>query len=84
MADDRPTISLSDFLSEADIKKCIEIWATKPEHEHARTIASEVIEPQLVQINQKLGQENNPLYLAYVVCYAIQQAPKSVRERSDA
>jgi hypothetical protein len=36
-------------------------------------LQKEVVEPNMAEINRKLGQENDPAYLAYVIVYALQQ-----------
>ena len=37
----------------------------------AARIATEVMEPNMAEINRKLGQENDAHYLAYAVVYAM-------------
>jgi hypothetical protein len=48
-------------------------------------ILSQVIEPNMADINRKLGQENDPRYLTYAVLYVLQrasdEAPKGESER---
>ena len=62
-------VSLGDFLSEADIKKVFEL-------KKAHAICEQVILPNLEEINDKLGQKNSPLYLAYACEYLVSQALK--------
>lgn len=58
------TFTISDFLTEAQVEKCVLL-------ETADLIAEHVILPNIDTINQKLGQENDPAYLAYCVEYAV-------------
>lgn len=56
-----------DFLTEEQIQQCARIG-------NATDICEQVIAPNIEEINRKLGQENNPKYLAYAVEYALLQA----------
>lgn len=57
-------VRLGDFLSQGDINKARKLYP------NVSAIAQEVIEPQIEEINRKLGQENDAMYLAYAVIYA--------------
>jgi len=59
-------VTLSDFLTDDQLKKAIEL-------KKARDICDKIIAPNLKEINKKLGQENDALYLAYAVEYALNQ-----------
>lgn len=61
-----PITTLSKFLTSSELETC---WNLK----QARLICEQVIKPNLARINQALGQENDPMYLAYAVEYAISQ-----------
>ena len=63
---ERKTVTLHDFLTVDQIEKAIELGA-------AKAICDEIIEPNINEINQKLGQENDPMYLAYMTEYAVKQ-----------
>lgn len=69
------TIVISDFLTQAQISESLRLFEEmekeKSIHKYAQKLADEVMTPALPVINQKLGQENDPLYLAYCVEYAI-------------
>jgi hypothetical protein len=77
--------TLRDFLTEAQIEQCIAIYERSaergdPERDFrglAISICEEVIKPNLVAINEKLGQENDPRYLAYMVEYALLAASRN-------
>jgi hypothetical protein len=77
--------TLKDFLTDAQIAECIKIYERSrgrgdPEHGFrgpALSICEEIIKPNLKAINEKLGQENDPRYLAYVVEYALLAASRN-------
>lgn len=52
------------FLTEEEIAKAIRL-------RNAASIKRYIIEPNIKRINETLGQENDPMYLAYAVEYAI-------------
>lgn len=68
-------VSVGDFLTQEQAAKAIKLWA---KHGSGKAFVdacvAEVIEPNLTQINAKLGQENNARYLAYAVEFAMIQA----------
>lgn len=57
-------ISLKDFLTDREIRRAIEL-------RNARDICEEIIKPSMARINRDLNQENDPMYIAYAVEYAI-------------
>jgi hypothetical protein len=64
----RKTVRIGDFVTDemfAQIK-VIGLDVAK--------IATEVMTPNMAEINRKTGQENDPHYLAYAVVYAMGQA----------
>lgn len=65
------TVKLGDFLSQRDLDKAKRLYPD------AKAICREVIEPQISAINMKLGQENDPMYLAYAVVFALEAMAKS-------
>ena len=64
-------ISISDFLTVSEVVAAIRIYCEAPEGTFARKCADEIITPVLPRINEKLGQENDALYLAYAVEYVL-------------
>ncbi len=58
-------ITLLDFLTPAQVEECVLLY---PSH---RAIHDKVIAPNMVEINRKLGQENDPNYLAYLVVFVL-------------
>lgn len=71
------TVSLDQFLTEAQIERCITIFQNDHASDLAKIICEKVIRPNIEAINQKLGQENDPMYLAYMVEYVLRAASKS-------
>jgi hypothetical protein len=72
-------MTLKDFLTDAQIAECVTI-AQEPDPSEpslARRICARVIEPNLAEINRKLGQENDPRYLGYLIEYALTRAAAS-------
>lgn len=62
-------VSLGSFLTTVQIRQCEKLKT-------AKRICEEVIKPNLAAINRKLGQENDAMYLAYMVEYALTVAGK--------
>lgn len=58
------TMLIGDFLTDAQLKRCAELG-------NAKDICREVMEPNIEDINRKLRQENDPMYLAYMVEHAL-------------
>lgn len=57
-------VTLPDFLTEAQIAQVLKL-------KNAKAIREQVIEPNMEEINRKLGQENDATYLAYVCEYVV-------------
>lgn len=70
------TMTLPQFLTKAQIRVAAGLYA-----EHGMDAVTEIqvriIEPNMATINAKLGQENDPRYLAYAVVYVLSQASSS-------
>lgn len=70
-------MTLKDFLTEREIQYCIYLSTASNDRTRgvplARLICEEVIKPSINRINRTLGQQNDPMYLAYAVEYAITQ-----------
>lgn len=63
-------VTLPDFLTKEQIEKAYQL-------KNAKEICQKVIKPNIKAINKKLGQENEPMYLAYACEYVISQAEKN-------
>jgi len=57
-------VALQDFLTDIQIKKAIEL-------KEVALICDKIIKPNINEINAKIGQENDPDYLAYATHYVI-------------
>ena len=68
------TAKLTDFLTEDQIVEVAALWRTSPMP--AKSICEKVILPNIAEINRRLGQENDPMYLAYACEAACNEAHK--------
>jgi hypothetical protein len=57
-------ITIEQFLTKEQIQKAIDL-------KKAKDICREIIEPNLSEINRKIGQENDAMYLSYMVEYIV-------------
>lgn len=57
-------VTLLDFLTREEIEEARNLKV-------AREIRNKIIAPNIERINKALGQENNTMYLAYMVEYVI-------------
>lgn len=60
------TITLPDFLTNEQIEIAVNCKS-------AKEITEKVITPNIDEINKKLGQENDPMYLAYACEYVFRE-----------
>lgn len=70
-------LTLNDFLTEEQLKICTDLFKSfneSGESGFAQAVCDQVITPNLLEINEKIGQENNAKYLAYMVEYVLGQA----------
>jgi hypothetical protein len=65
--------TLADILTPEELAQCRRIYRDNPTSP-ARTISEQVIQPALPRINKTLGQENDPMYLAYAVEHVLREA----------
>jgi hypothetical protein len=63
------TTKLTDFLTKGQIKTAVWLNANGG----AKSICKHLIQPNIDEINRKLGQENDPMYLAYACEYFVRQ-----------
>jgi len=69
------TTTLPDFLTDEQIKKVQKLYPD------TKAIRVQVIEPNMAEINRKLGQENNAAYLAYAVVYVLDQVKLGLHQK---
>jgi hypothetical protein len=67
------TITLSQFLTDEQIDHAIRLFE-EDGIDSRRKIQTEVIEPNMAVINEKIGQENDAGYLAFAVVHMLMQA----------
>jgi hypothetical protein len=75
------TITLPQFLTKAQITKAAALYAAHGMWDSVAQIQAQVIEPNLSEIDAKLGQANDARYLAYTVVYALSQTDETDEER---
>lgn len=69
-------VAITDFLTPAQIEQCLALWR---QHKgfvgtaFINELVEKVIAPNLLEINRKLGQENDARFLAYAAGYIISQ-----------
>ena len=66
------TCTLTEFLTDAQIAEAALLYEIDS-IDATKKILKRVIEPNMVAINAKLGQENDARYLAYAVVYVLAQ-----------
>jgi hypothetical protein len=59
-------IRLGDFLTQSEMELAVKMW-NESKRGYARRLHDTILLPNIARINQSLGQENDPMYLAYVV-----------------
>jgi len=70
------TMTLPQFLTEAQIAHAVKLYEAHG-MDAVGKIRSEVIEPNMAAINEKLGQENDATYLAYAIVHVCSQADEA-------
>lgn len=61
--------------------RVIELYATAEPGTFARSICEQIIDPNIDRINKQLGQDSDPLYLAYLTEYACVRAYKPTQNK---
>lgn len=74
---DQKSVTLLDILTKAQIAHAMRLYKAQGVAA-VEKIQIEVIEPNMAAINEKLGQENDARYLAYVVVYVLSEVEKAV------
>jgi hypothetical protein len=68
------TMQLGDILGKRLLKKAVDLANTTPADKWTNTFYEQVTKPHLEEINQRTGQENDAMYLAYAITYVFQTA----------
>jgi hypothetical protein len=69
-------VTLPDFLTQRQIDHALQLYSGNQGTERHKAIRDQVIAPAMEEINRKLGQENDPDYLTYMVEYVFGAASK--------
>lgn len=71
-------ITVADFLTEDQIKLAQKLYRQSKTRSttFAKIICEQITAPNILEINRKLGQENDAMYLAYLVEYALRATEK--------
>lgn len=67
--------TLPDILTPEQIRAAIKIWNNDRANFHRRVL-DEIVIPAMPEINRRLGQENVPGYIAYVIEYVFTESQK--------
>lgn len=71
------TVSLDQFLTVHEIDASIKLYnQLHNTGRFATQLSTHIIAPNIERINSALGQENSPLYLAYVVEHTLNRLDK--------
>jgi hypothetical protein len=76
-------MSLDKFLTEDEINQAIQLYQISPVGTFAKKCRELIIQPNIDRINAAIGQENDPLYLAYAVEYVMMVASNGNTKRDD-
>ena len=68
------TISIDQIFSVQELADALRIW--KRNTTPAKEICEKIVKPNMARVNTKLGQENDPTYLAYMVEYVFDRVEK--------
>lgn len=65
-------VTIADFLTPQEISLAVKMWRESKDN-YASRIAATIITPNMARINASLGQENDAMYLGYMIEYAVMQ-----------
>lgn len=71
------SMSLPDFLTQEQIDAAWALYQKAQPGTFARQCSEQIIQPNMAEINRKLGQENDASYLAYACEYVFMQMPQT-------
>lgn len=67
-------IAIGDFLTQEQAKAAVVLWAKHGASvKFIDAVVNEIVAPNIAEINRKLGQENDPRYLAFAIQYVFIQ-----------
>ncbi len=65
------TVSVNSFLTKQELFQAATLAQYTKNGKLASTICEKIITPNIERINHKLGQENDPMFLAYMVEHSL-------------
>lgn len=68
------TVPIGSFLTDAQIAHGMRLWdqhGRKGGSKFIAAVVEQITQPNIAEINRKLGQENDPKFLAYALEYAL-------------
>jgi hypothetical protein len=71
------TFQLQDIFTDEQIQEALDMFKVTPTG-FAKKFAKEYVEPRIDEINKKLGQENDPVYIAYCMELSLVQAINAI------
>lgn len=69
-------ITMYDILTQEQIKQARDIYREMSQYGCQQRLHDEIVVPNLAHINKKLGQENDPMFLSYLLQYSLGQEEK--------
>ncbi len=78
---EKKTIFVSEILTKSELKAAKKLYDATDIHKFAKECSSKIIAPVIDRINQQLGQQNDPTYLAYAVEYTFLKGGKHAHKR---
>jgi hypothetical protein len=82
MAAEAKQVRITDFLTGEEIMLAAQMWRGRWLEDgktYAQRVCDRIVLPNIERINRALGQENDPMYLAYMVEYVLGLALHSKR-----
>jgi hypothetical protein len=67
MATDVKMIRLGDMLTDEQIQRCCALYPSR------KRIRDEIVQPNMTEINRRLGQENDADYLSIAIVYMLEK-----------
>lgn len=64
-------LPIGQILTQEEMKEALNLYEKAENNRFAERCAAEIIRPVIDRINRDSGQENDPVYLAYCIEYAI-------------
>lgn len=69
-------IGIHDFLTKKQVAAAQRLYNKSTPGKFAKECADKIIAPEIERINRRLGQKNDPLFLAYLCEYVFGEAKR--------